>query len=329
MSAPVALEACFPAAAWRGRTDDVEGSHGRRWHQVVQPLSAQRSGAALLGFASDGGVTRNQGRGGAREGPAALRAQLANLPARANGMPIADGGDVACTGEKDLERAQRAFAGRVQDVLARGMLPVGLGGGHEIAWASFEGLARHVMAGAPSRPPRIGTVNLDAHFDLRLDDRATSGTPFLQIAQDCAARGWLFHYCCLGVSEFANTQALFDRAAALGVAWRTDEQMDGGLGGENAGLLERFMGAADFLYLTVCLDVLPPWVAPGVSAPSARGVPLSVVEAVVDAVAASGKLLVADVAELNPSRDIDSRTARIAARLVARIVERAARATSR
>jgi formiminoglutamase len=52
-------------------------------------------------------------------------------------------------------------------------------------------------------------------------------------------------------------------------------------------------------------------------------VALEVVEPILDLVAASGKLRLADIAELNPAHDIDGRTARVAARLVARLVEHA------
>jgi formiminoglutamase len=47
------------------------------------------------------------------------------------------------------------------------------------------------------------------------------------------------------------------------------------------------------------------------------------IEPVIDLIAGSGKLRLADIAELNPGRDIDQRTARVAARLVARVAERA------
>jgi formiminoglutamase len=46
---------------------------------------------------------------------------------------------------------------------------------------------------------------------------------------------------------------------------------------------------------------------------------MAVVEAIVELALASGALRVADVAELNPRFDVDHRTARVAARLVARI----------
>jgi formiminoglutamase len=49
---------------------------------------------------------------------------------------------------------------------------------------------------------------------------------------------------------------------------------------------------------------------------------LDVVEPIADLIAVSGKLRLADIAELNPGRDIDQRTARVAARLLARLAER-------
>jgi formiminoglutamase len=52
-------------------------------------------------------------------------------------------------------------------------------------------------------------------------------------------------------------------------------------------------------------------------------VPLACVERIVDAVMASGKVAAADIAELNPRYDRDGQTARVAARLVARIARAA------
>ncbi|HZW21932.1 formimidoylglutamase [Noviherbaspirillum sp.] len=311
---------------WQGRIDAAEGELGMRWHQVVRPFeqAAGGPGVGLVGFACDAGVARNQGRTGAEGGPAALRAMLANMPVR-RCKSIADAGDISCDPSDNgdgLEEAQDELSAAVAVVLASGKLAIALGGGHEIAFGSFGGLARHLAGNATK--PRIGILNLDAHFDLRMDARASSGTPFRQIAEECQARGWAFNYCCLGVSAFANTEALFQRADALGVTWRLDEDMGVMQLDETLATVSSFLAGVDHLYLTVCLDVLPAAVAPGVSAPAARGVPLDVIEPIVDAAAASGKLRLADVAELNPGRDIDNRTARVAARLVARIAERAA-----
>lgn len=304
------------AGPWRGRVDGEESGDTRRWHQVMRPVAeANGAGRALLGFCSDAGVARNQGRVGASEGPMALRRQLANLAYHLE-APLYDAGNVACHGDA-LEEAQQAFAQRVAGLLDDGHRVIGLGGGHEIAYASFSGLLRH--ARRRSSMPRLGILNLDAHLDLRQAARASSGTPFLQCAELCRREGIAFHYTCLGVSLTGNTRALFERAESLGVDWVLDEECRSLESPKVKAALERLVSRVDLLYLTICLDVLPAWVAPGVSAPSARGIELSFVEDVIDRIVDRATVPVMDVAELNPRLDAESRTARVAARLVERL----------
>ncbi|WP_372372702.1 formimidoylglutamase [Vreelandella venusta] len=298
---------------WTGRTDPELNSE--RWHQKIQPLSPTAApGCALLGFESDAGVARNQGRTGAAQGPSALRKALAPLAWHRTG-PAYDAGNVLCEGDA-LETAQQALADRLAALLKAAHFPVVLGGGHEVAYGSWLGLAKH-LADNGEKAPRIGIINFDAHFDLRDPAHVrSSGTPFTQIADECAKRGWPFRYACLGVSRAANTRALFNRAAQLGVMVREDRDF------QPAQLecirrdLERFMVRCDHLYLTIDLDVLPAGDAPGVSAPAARGVSLALLEPLIETIRDSGKLRLADLAELNPDHDIDSRTARAAARIV-------------
>ena len=308
-------------SVWQGRVDDAEGALGRRWHQVMQPLASGTPSATtvLLGFACDAGVARNHGRIGAAEGPRAIRRALANMPVH-ECTHLADGGDVLCTGDA-LEAAQHALAAAVAQQLEAERFPLVLGGGHEMAWGSFTGLATHLAR--TEGAPRVGIVNFDAHFDLRRDSRATSGTPFLQISRDCEARGWEFRYACFGVSRYSNTEALFARARELGVRVQLDETLDAS-GGSAA--LTSFITDVDDVYLTVCLDVLPAAVAPGVSSPAPRGVALDVLEPLIDVVCASGKVRLADIAEMNPRFDADGRTAAVAARIAARIANGVARA---
>ncbi|MBW7859925.1 MAG: formimidoylglutamase [Rhodocyclaceae bacterium] len=306
----------FPgnALVWSGRTDAEESGVTTRWHQHVQALAADsHGGVTLLGFAVDEGVRRNHGRCGAAQGPDALRAALAAIPVHGE-PPVFDGGDIECP-DGDLEAAQQRLAARVADALRRASLPLVLGGGHEVAWGSFQGL----MA-AGSGLDRLLIVNLDAHFDLRRAAHGNSGTPFLQIHDWCATHGAAFDYRVFGISRFANTRALFERAAELGVVWHEDEalQTEDGLRTACAALARDLQGCAA-VYLTICLDVLPGAVAPGVSAPAPLGVPLARIEALIDTVLASGKLIAAEIAELNPAFDRDGLTARVAARIAARI----------
>lgn len=321
-----------PAAAWTGRIDGTSPEHAR-WHQVVRPspgdaavarTSGSERSTGLIGFASDEGVRRNHGRVGASAGPAALRGALASLAhLEGTGALIDDGDVVVDRGDDerpgDLEGGQVALARRVSALLDAHDLTVVLGGGHETAYASYGGLtgSRRVDEGT-----RIGILNLDAHFDLREAPRASSGTPFLQAARDAQAAGRSFHYAVVGVSEASNTRVLFDTARELGVTWLTDEQSQSAdLPGVRR-FVRSFAAGVDVLYLTVDLDVLPAAVAPGVSAPAGFGVPYEVIHACAHEATASGKLALADVVELNPSLDIDARTARAAGRLIHTVVSR-------
>lgn len=299
---------------WRGRVDAEETGVSTRWHQHVRPAAADRSGGVtLIGFGVDEGVRRNAGRTGAALGPLALRGALAGLPVL--GEPaLWDAGDVTCEGSA-LETAQAQLGDRVADTMARGSLPLVLGGGHEMAWGTFQGIVKN-------RPDasRLLVVNLDAHFDLRVAAQANSGTPFHQMHDWCTGRGQAFNYRVFGISRFANTQALFDRAHAMGVRYWLDDSLQDASGLQEAQqALAIDLADSDAVYLTLCLDVLPGTQAPGVSAPAPLGVPLGQVERLIDQVLASGRLVAADIAELNPSLDRDGLTARVAARLAARI----------
>jgi formiminoglutamase len=302
---------------WKGRVDAEEGPRALRWHQVVKALEPGcEPGIALVGFASDEGVRRNQGRVGARSGPRAIRLELSGLAVH-HTRRVYDTGDVSCE-DGDLERAQASFSERVAGLLGAGHFPVGLGGGHEMAYATFVGLASRRIASG-SAATGIGVVNLDAHFDLRQAAHPNSGTSILGIANFCQENRLPFRCCCLGIAEPSNTAALFDRARELRIDWRTDEQMTPHHLPETLATLRAFSATVDELYLTICLDVLPASVAPGVSAPAARGVSLEVIESLVTEVKSTGKLAAADVAELNPEFDVDNRTAKVAARLIYKV----------
>ncbi|MGP9536533.1 formimidoylglutamase [Brachybacterium sp. AOP43-C2-M15] len=325
---------------WTGRHDG-DGPEHARWHQAVQEVTAPSTGGgaaeragggaphagadpaaphvALLGFRSDEGVRRNRGRVGAADGPAALRRALAPLALHgqfARGeVGLHDLGDAETVGE-DLEGGQAAAAALTSHGLDRAgsALAVVLGGGHETAWSSYLGLVGSGIG--PRAGQRWGVLNLDAHFDLREEPHPTSGTPFAQMAAAEHAVGRELRYAVLGIAEPSNTGVLFERARELGVRWWTDEQcLAAGAEGLRS-FVEEFTAELDVLYLTIDLDVLPAATAPGVSAPAAYGVPLPLIAAAVRAAAGSGKLALLDVVELNPSLDVDGRTARTAARLI-------------
>jgi formiminoglutamase len=295
-------------SVWTGRVDTADGPNALRWHQMVKPLSADSPpGIVLVGFACDEGVRRNGGRIGAKDGPLAIRGALANL-AWHQERPVYDAGDVHCdTG--DMEGAQARLAEVVASAIGAGHRPLVLGGGHETAWGTFQG----IVAAHPNAD--VGIINIDAHLDLRADEPGNSGTPFYQMAKWCAKAGLKFRYLCLGVSAASNTEALFERAADCGALEMLDIdlfpwRLEGAFGE-----IGDFVQTVDLLHLSIDLDVLPATTMPAVSSPAAHGVSLEAVESLIACVLLSRKAAAIDLVELNPKFDIDGRGAKVAGRL--------------
>ncbi|GAB5381096.1 MAG: formimidoylglutamase [Aliiglaciecola sp.] len=298
---------------WQGRIDSEDGDLGKRWHQALSS-DANDTELALVGFASDLGVIANKGRAGAKNGPNAIRTALANVAWHSD-KRFYDYGNIEA--KNSLATAQQHYADAICQCLQQQKYVIGFGGGHEIAWGSYQGLHAHLDQQA--KQANIGIINFDAHFDLRKPSPDTSsGTPFYQIAKHCQQHALDFQYTCLGVAKTANTQALYSRANTLNVRYLSDTDfcVDGA-----KSILAEFLQSIDHLYLTVCLDVFNAGIAPGVSAPAALGIDLKKVVELIHWIGQSQSKLrfswrLADIAEMNPAYDIDNRTAKLAARLV-------------
>lgn len=302
---------------WTGRIDLEDGEAGYRWHQVIKPLAAndEAKGIVLAGFATDVGVARNKGRVGAEQGPNAIRTQLANLPYLLT-HDIYDSGDITVE-KNELEAAQTANGQKLAKLLHQGLFPIVMGGGHEIAFASYLGLTQHLASQS-----HIGIINFDAHLDLRLPaPKGSSGTPFYQAFEHAKQHRQALSYCCIGASDLANTPALFKRAKTLNARVILDTEVRRDI----ATVIQRihqFIESVEVVYLTIDLDVLPAYQMPSVSAPASYGVELDHLEQMLIEVMKSGKVIMADLAELNPKYDIDKRGAKTAARIVECIARR-------
>ncbi|WP_219107104.1 formimidoylglutamase [Austwickia sp. TVS 96-490-7B] len=349
-----------PDGVWTGRCDGASSAHAR-WHQRIRPWepgSIQRGDVAILGFASDEGVRRNHGRPGAAQAPDMIRAALAPIalssmspraweglsssllleatamssaglampmmmpmsgterPADARPLDLHDAGTVHLI-DDDLETGQEMLGRVIAELLDSHRLTVVLGGGHETAYGTYLGL----HGSRRGERARIGVINLDAHFDLRDEDRATSGTPFAQMARRELAAGRDLRYLVLGVSPTSNTRALFETAHQLQTTYLLDTHCTPRHLSHIEHLVDRFVRDVDIVHLSIDVDVLPASIAPGVSAPAAFGVPLETLLEICHRVSESGKLAVVDVVEVSPPYDVDGITCRAAARLVSTLVE--------
>ncbi|MEO9971218.1 MAG: formimidoylglutamase [Hyphomonadaceae bacterium] len=288
-----------------GRTDPEDGDRARRIFQCVTS-DAER---AILGFSCEAGVRRNKGRTGAKDGPAAIRNALFGLAAPSGFSAITDLGDIQVEGD-DLETGQQMLADHVSRALRAYKQLIVFGGGHETAFGSYVGL----RTAFPSK--KIGIINLDAHLDLRNigDAGASSGTPFNQIRNLDPEN---FDYLCIGAARESNTQALLDRAND----WGTQIIYDTDLATSAAAAfsaIDAMAERSDIIYLTVDIDLLPHYQAPGVSAPAVRGVSFAIVESIIAHVIEASKahnalLPLADFVEVSPPHDKNNMTAKSAA----------------
>lgn len=302
------------ASCWQGRKDSLP--HERFFQEVElvdlkkQSLNKAKNQIAFLGFCSDEGIRRNEGRLGAKLGPLKLREQLAKLAYHGQ-KKFVDVGNILC--QTDLEASQDEFATLISYCQEQGYKTVAFGGGHEIAFGHFKGLNPHFS--------KLGIINFDAHFDLRplpANELGSSGTPFLQIAELTKQRP--FSYCCLGIQEIANTRSLFQIADDLDVNYLYAKEIQQNSLSSQFEFLDKFIEKHDHLYLSFCMDVFADYLAPGVSAPQALGLNFQNVMPLLKYILQTGKVISLDIAELSPPLDIEYKTTRLAASLVAELL---------
>lgn len=296
---------------WQGRLDGEELLYHRIFQRVKEEnnydLISTRD-FVLHGFAVDEGVKRNKGREGAKDAPDVIRKNMSNFPVIRPDFTLLDFGNIICEG-RNLEETQNNLAKNVSKVLLKNGRSVVLGGGHELTYAHYLGL----KTAFPEQ--KIGIINIDAHFDNRQPEIGvgpSSGTGFWQIAQDGPINS--LH---IGIQRNSNTLKLFDTAHQYGMKYILADEIFF----ENLpSIYQRIndlVESVDYLYLTICMDVFNASIAPGVSASAYNGI-------FADAafmhfyrhILKSEKLLALDVAEVNPTYDIQERTARLAATLV-------------
>lgn len=271
----------------------------------------------LVGFPSDEGVRRNEGRPGAAAGPSEVRRELAGLtpdPERHGAMRrllgrTRDLGDVEVEGE--LASDQRRLGETLGPLLAAGATAVVLGGGHETAYGHFLG---HVEAGLA---PEV--LNVDAHPDVRplREGGGHSGSPFRQMLEhpSGSCRG----YRVVGLQPASTAREHLRWLGERGGSWRWRQGLDGP---ELAAEVERLATPA---LVSLDLDAVDAAHAPGVSAPCTGGIGPEAWLAAAEAAGETPAVRSLDVVELSPPHDVDGRTARLAARTVWRFLRGRAR----
>lgn len=237
----------------------------------------------------DTGVRMNGGHAGAAEGPSSFRAALAGYGV---GSPegfvwpgVFDAGDVlpGATLDDTHEHVSKVAG----DLTARGMLVVGIGGGHDLTWALVRGVLMHCSP--------LSGVYFDAHLDVRPE--SGSGMSFHRLLRHPDVRS--IH--AIGIDRLVNSTEH--------AAWFQ------GHGGRMHAADGEMSWPEGELFVSFDLDAIDASSAPGVSARNPCGMSSQRASAWASAAGQRPGVRCFDIMELCPRRDHDGRTARLAAHL--------------
>jgi agmatinase len=264
----------------------------------VETLS--KNDVALIGIMSDENSSFMRGAAAApkfiRE---ALHCGSANLCSEL-GVDLAGNPRFVDVGDRQIARGRENFLSiesEISTLLARGALPLVLGGDHSISYPVLR--AVHRCHGP------VNILHFDAHPDLYHDFEGnpySHASPFARIME----KGFARRLVQIGIRTL-NAQ-LRDQVERFGV--ETHEIKD-----VNCSDI-----AVDFdgpVYVSCDIDVLDPAHAPGVSHHEPGGLSVRDVIAVIQRL--SGRVIGADIVEFNPARDINNMTAMVAAKLLKEI----------
>lgn len=285
---------------WNGRLDSYEEIDLRLWQVVQEIKEAQEAGGVcFVGYDTDDGVVRNLGRKGAESGSNPIRKAIQSFP-QLKGLKVYDYRNLE---KKSVEEAQKEYSEKISDVLKKGIFPIGLGGGHDIAYGSYLGIRK----AHPDK--KIGIINFDAHLDMRPYDKGrTSGTSFKEIMDNDKNT----QYAIVGFQKMGNTERLIKTAEAFNVLILEEECSEESI----IKSLEEFIKKVDIVYVTFCMDVFDASTAPGVSAPVVMGLDPKKGKRLLRFLMETEKVVCVDFAEVNPVYDIDNMTAKLAGCLI-------------
>ena len=266
--------------------------------------------AVILGFPSDEGVRRNNGRPGASGAPDEIRRYLYAMTPPA-GSDAGDGEAMSkllsetvdlgnLTVSMNVEKAQQDLATILAPLLEEGIVPVILGGGHETAYGHFLAYAEAGM--------ETSIINLDAHPDVRIliDDKPHSGSSFREslLHESNACKG--YHVAGLQPHTTAKAHLEFIENMKGTYLMREETTLSA-----YSDLLEEARG--DALMVSFDMDAVDQSYAPGVSAPCTNGLNPDMWLKAACTAGSHDKVRSFDLSEVNPAHDRDGQTARLAA----------------
>jgi ornithine--oxo-acid transaminase len=217
----------------------------------------------------------------------------------------------------------RRLAQRTRAIVAHGGLPVVVGGDHSCAIGTWKGVASALRARGP-----LGLIWIDAHMDAHTPQTTPSGAlhgmPLACLLGHgdprlTALGGGITlqpqYVCLIGVRSFETSEAALLRRLGVRVFFIHEVARRGLAAVMREALAIATTGTAAF-GVTLDLDALDPRDAPGVNTPVADGIRSLELAAALKCVSAYPALAAIEIAEYNPGRDRDGRTAAVVTQLL-------------
>lgn len=226
------------------------------------------------------------------------------------------------------------LARRVGDEVARtlvaGDFPVVIGGDHSCALGTWSGVARTLNGRGP-----LGLLWIDAHMDSHTPETSAShaihgmplaallghGQPALVALAGKRPVLRPEHVCLLAARSFEEEEAMLLERLSVQII-SADEVHQRGLSISLVEARERVaMGSAGF-GVSLDLDAIDPFYAPGVGSPEPDGLDGRYLISQLAPILADHRLLALEIAEYNPDRDRDQTTLRLIAEVITQLVKR-------
>lgn len=220
----------------------------------------------------------------------------------------------------------RRLADEVGQTLSAGEFPLIIGGDHSIAVGTWSGVAR--VAGAP-----IGLLWIDAHLDSHTPETTYSGAVHGMPLACLLGRGdkrllaigrpgpqlSVAHTVVLGPRSYETEEMDFLRGMGVRII-ESSEIAERGFAACLQEAIAIVSAAPAGFGVTLDLDAIDPDSAPGVGSPEPDGLWDGDVLAAVAELATRSGLQALEIAEYNPDRDWQGRTARLIAELIAEML---------
>lgn len=269
---------------------------------------------AIIGAPDDRGIIANMGREGARLGPRAIRKSFYRLTPGfkpfLTELVMVDLGDIRTQG-LSLKEVHEALKEVVAEVIRRGVFPIVLGGGHDLAYPDLCGL----VDGLSLKEGDLGVINVDSHLDVReMEHGITSGTAFYRALTELpskALRGENFvEY---AVQELHNSPYYYNWLLERHCEILTLKTVQGRP-------IETFLQALQTAgegtrctAVSIDIDVARSTDAPGASASNPNGLSAQDLDKIAQLVGRESRVKLMDILEMSPPYDEGGRTAALCA----------------